>query len=65
MSKEELLNKRTQILETLERLESDEEFKHTVAGCSLYSRVSGYYRNVESMNTGKQQEVKERTDYVI
>jgi hypothetical protein len=32
---------------------------------SLYSRVSGYYRNVSAMNIGKQQEVKDRKNFVI
>jgi len=33
--------------------------------CEVYSRVVGYYRPVQSWNAGKQEEFKQRKNYII
>lgn len=33
--------------------------------CEVYSRVVGYFRPVQNWNPGKQQEFKDRINYVI
>lgn len=33
--------------------------------CSIFSRVTGYYRPVENWNIGKQEEFKERKRFVV
>lgn len=33
--------------------------------CEVYSRVVGYYRPVQSWNEGKQEEFKDRKEFVV
>jgi len=33
--------------------------------CEVYSRVVGYYRPVQSWNLGKQEEFKDRKEFVV
>jgi len=37
----------------------------TVVPCEVYSRVVGYYRPVQSWNRGKQEEFKDRKEFVV
>jgi len=36
-----------------------------VVPCEVYSRVVGYYRPVQSWNLGKQEEFKDRKEFVV
>lgn len=36
-----------------------------VIPCEVYSRVVGYYRPVRNWNKGKQEEFKDRKEYVV
>ena len=36
-----------------------------VVPCEVYSRVVGYYRPVQSWNEGKQEEFKDRKEFVV
>jgi len=39
--------------------------KKTAVPCEVYSRVVGYYRPVQSWNLGKQEEFKQRKEFVV
>ena len=61
MSKEqEVINRQIEIIEIAlakpEMLGTETE---------VYSRISGYYRNIKMWNKGKSEEFKERTDYKL
>lgn len=63
MSKQEEITKLQSQKEAILKAMKDPHLCEGTA--SLYSRVSGYYRNVSSMNIGKQQEIKDRKNFVI
>lgn len=63
MSKQEELS---QLKAEKEKIKSKLSDPHLCEGtASLYSRVSGYYRAVNLMNTGKRKEVEDRINYSI
>ena len=46
---------------TINRVDTMEK----IMQCEVYSRVVGYYRPVQNWNKGKQQEFREREEFVI
>lgn len=66
MSKLEKQEKINQLKEEKRRIEEKLQDPNLCEGtASLYSRVSGYYRAVNLMNTGKRKEVQDRINYSI
>lgn len=50
-----------------EELNKEEKKDEHICGerCSIFSRVTGYYRPIENWNIGKQEEFKERKRFVV
>ena len=56
----------TKLNEQIEQVEQKIKDPRLCCGtANVSTRVSGYYRSVETFNAGKQQEVKERAQYKI